>query len=132
MCELLQAKGERSFHIFYYLVYGIDIQDRSELGLDEDEPEAYSFLSRTQPPPRDECTVSFKEVTTAFEQVGFENATVKDIMRVVSGVLLLGQIRFDNDGTAADGSIERGGNAASEAAAKVGCFPSTCVSFSSY
>jgi myosin heavy subunit len=97
----------------------LDKPTRAELGLNVDNPAAYRFLMNSEPPPKGECCAAFNEVMSAFTEIGFTADRQKNILQVLVSVLLLGQMRYENDGTAADGSIERDGSGTSNLAAKV-------------
>ena len=90
---------ERSYHIFYFLLKGADDNLLNELHLKRDI-KLYNYLwhdkNSTQvidvPSINDiEC---FKEVIDCFKSTKFTDEEIKEIFKVISAVLLIGNITF--------------------------------------
>ncbi|XP_071119029.1 unconventional myosin-IXb-like isoform X6 [Haliotis cracherodii] len=93
-----QAKNERNYHVFYYLLAGADKNERESLYLSE--PEEYYYLSQSDcysvegVDEEDE----FARLKQSMEMVGFSHETQKRIFAVLSAVLHLGNIEFRKKG----------------------------------
>uniref|UniRef100_A0A8C4KHE5 Myosin heavy chain 11 n=1 Tax=Dromaius novaehollandiae TaxID=8790 RepID=A0A8C4KHE5_DRONO len=94
-----QAKDERTFHIFYYLIAGASAQMKNDLLLENFNN--YTFLSNGYVPiPAQQDDEMFQETVEAMRIMGFsdEEQTGKNsILRVVSSVLQLGNIVFKKE-----------------------------------
>ncbi|XP_029992668.1 myosin-9-like isoform X1 [Sphaeramia orbicularis] len=91
-----QAKDERSFHIFYYLLTGAGDKLRSELCLEEYSK--YRFLSNgnlTIPGQQDKDM--FTETIDAFQIMGIPEDERTGLLKVVSAVLQLGNMTFKKE-----------------------------------
>uniref|UniRef100_A0A8C0L700 Unconventional myosin-X n=1 Tax=Canis lupus dingo TaxID=286419 RepID=A0A8C0L700_CANLU len=95
-----QNPGERNYHIFYALLAGLQHEQREEFYLSV--PENYHYLSQSG------CigdkTISdqesFREVITAMEVMEFSKEEVREVLRLLAGVLHLGNIEFITAGGA--------------------------------
>ncbi|XP_076443388.1 unconventional myosin-IXb-like isoform X3 [Babylonia areolata] len=93
-----QAKNERNYHVFYYLLAGADDREREALGLTK--PEHYQYLAHS------ECCVQegldeeheFARLKQSMEMVGFSAETQRKIFGVLSAVLHLGNVEFIKKG----------------------------------
>uniref|UniRef100_A0A8C3QV00 Myosin heavy chain 11 n=1 Tax=Cyanoderma ruficeps TaxID=181631 RepID=A0A8C3QV00_9PASS len=94
-----QAKDERTFHIFYYLIAGASEQMRNDLLLEGFNN--YTFLSSGYVPiPSQQDDEMFQETLEAMKIMGFtdeEQTGENSILRVVSSVLQLGNIVFKKE-----------------------------------
>ena len=90
---------ERNFHIFYFLLKGADDSFLNELYLKRDI-KYYNYLWHNQsgnqvtevPSINDkEC---YKEVIDCFKSTNFSEDEIKQIFRVISAVLLIGNLKF--------------------------------------
>ena len=90
---------ERNFHIFYFLLKGADDSFLDELYLKRDI-KFYNYLWHnqngkqvTEVPSIDdkEC---FKEVMDCFKSTNFSEEEIKQIFKVISAVLLIGNLKF--------------------------------------
>uniref|UniRef100_A0A8C0BUU4 Myosin heavy chain 11 n=1 Tax=Buteo japonicus TaxID=224669 RepID=A0A8C0BUU4_9AVES len=93
-----QAKDERTFHIFYYLIAGASEQMRNDLLLEGFNN--YTFLSNGHVPiPAQQDDEMFQETLEAMTIMGFteEEQTVVSMQKVVSSVLQLGNIVFKKE-----------------------------------
>ncbi|KFR12081.1 myosin-11 isoform X1 [Opisthocomus hoazin] len=91
-----QAKDERTFHIFYYLIAGASEQMRNDLLLEGFNN--YTFLSNGHVPiPAQQDDEMFQETVEAMSIMGFTEEEQIAILRVVSSVLQLGNIVFKKE-----------------------------------
>ncbi|NXD62407.1 MYH11 protein, partial [Eolophus roseicapillus] len=91
-----QAKDERTFHIFYYLIAGASEQMRNDLLLEGFGN--YTFLSNGHVPiPSQQDDEMFQETLEAMKIMGFTEEEQTAILRVVSSVLQLGNIVFKKE-----------------------------------
>ncbi|KAM9556790.1 myosin-11 isoform 1-T1 [Guaruba guarouba] len=91
-----QAKDERTFHIFYYLIAGASEQMRNDLLLESFGN--YTFLSNGHVPiPSQQDDEMFQETLEAMTIMGFTEEEQIAILRVVSSVLQLGNIVFKKE-----------------------------------
>ncbi|XP_041640173.1 myosin-9-like [Cheilinus undulatus] len=91
-----QAKDERSFHIFYYLLSGAGDKMRSELCLEDYSK--YRFLSNgnvTIPGQQDKDM--FTETMEAFKIMGIPEEERTGLLKVVAAVLQLGNMTFKKE-----------------------------------
>ncbi|XP_045903352.1 myosin-9-like [Micropterus dolomieu] len=91
-----QAKEERSFHIFYYMLTGAGDKLRSELCLEEYSK--YRFLSNgnvTIPGQQDKDL--FTETMDAFQIMSIPEEETIGMLKVVSAVLQLGNMTFKKE-----------------------------------
>ncbi|CAJ0577693.1 unnamed protein product, partial [Mesorhabditis spiculigera] len=92
-----QAANERSFHIFYQLIKGADANLAEELLL-EPSPKNYKFLSHGDLSIQNvNDKEEFKGLLAAFQIMGLSDDEVKSIFRVISAVLLFGNLQFSQD-----------------------------------
>ncbi|XP_049575497.1 myosin-9 [Syngnathus scovelli] len=91
-----QAKEERSFHIFYYMLSGAGDKLRSELCLEDYSK--YRFLSNgnvTIPGQQDKDM--FSETMEAFHIMSIPEEEINGLLKVVSAVLQLGNMTFKKE-----------------------------------
>ncbi|XP_075231362.1 myosin 95E [Lycorma delicatula] len=90
-----QAQGERSFHIFYQLLTGADIQLLKLLKLQRNI-DNYTFLRHTRPLHLETIDDKRDFITTkrSMESLGFSPEEIVNILKIVSSVLKLGNIGF--------------------------------------
>lgn len=95
-----QNPGERNYHIFYALLAGIEGEKKDAFYLSV--PENYHYLNQSG------CVLdktindkeSFREVITAMEVMQFTTEEVHDVLRLLAGILHLGNIEFMTAGGA--------------------------------
>nr|XP_010955573.1 unconventional myosin-X [Camelus bactrianus] len=95
-----QNPGERNYHIFYALLAGLEHTEREEFYLSV--PENYHYLNQSG------CVgdktindqESFREVITAMEVMQFSKEEVREVLRLLAGILHLGNIEFITAGGA--------------------------------
>ncbi|XP_042340707.1 myosin-9-like [Plectropomus leopardus] len=91
-----QAKEERSFHIFYYLLTGAGDKLRSELCLEDYSK--YRFLSNGNVTiPGQQDTDMFTETIEAFKIMSIPEEERIGLFKVVSAVLQLGNMSFKKE-----------------------------------
>ncbi|XP_074056522.1 unconventional myosin-X [Macrotis lagotis] len=95
-----QNPGERNYHIFYALLAGLENEDKEEFYLSV--PENFHYLNQSG------CVAdvtindkdSFKDVITAMEVMQFSKEEVREVLRLLAGILHLGNIEFITAGGA--------------------------------
>uniref|UniRef100_A0A8C3VCM9 Myosin X n=1 Tax=Catharus ustulatus TaxID=91951 RepID=A0A8C3VCM9_CATUS len=95
-----QNPGERNYHIFYALLAGVSGEQKESLSLCE--PETYRYLNQSG------CVTDenlndvemFSKVMTAMKVVDFSTEEIRDIFKLLSGTLHLGNIEFMTAGGA--------------------------------
>lgn len=90
-----QNSGERSFHIFYQLLQGMDENELADLKL---VPLAgnYSFLNKSgciEVDTRDDVQ-DFKAVTNGMEIIGFAKEEIQTVFQLLASILNLGNVEF--------------------------------------
>ncbi|OBS72244.1 hypothetical protein A6R68_13175, partial [Neotoma lepida] len=91
-----QARDERTFHIFYYLIAGAKEKMKSDLLLESFN--SYTFLSNGFVPiPAAQDDEMFQETLEAMSIMGFSEEEQLAILKVVSSVLQLGNIVFKKE-----------------------------------
>ncbi|XP_077580397.1 unconventional myosin-IXb [Stigmatopora nigra] len=94
-CRLVHRdKGERNFHIFYYLLAGASKDEREEFSLLA--PQDYVYLKQEDPglDNEEKLVQEYKRLNQAMEMVGFLPSTKKQIFCTLSAILLLGNVTF--------------------------------------
>ncbi|XP_063171073.1 myosin-11 [Candoia aspera] len=91
-----QAREERTFHIFYYLIAGANEQMKKELLLEGFNN--YTFLSNGYVPiPSQQDNEMFEDTLEAMSIMGFTEEEQTAMLKVVSSVLQLGNIIFKKE-----------------------------------
>ncbi|KAF1769018.1 hypothetical protein GCK72_000831 [Caenorhabditis remanei] len=85
---IFQTKGERNYHVFYYLLEGADEEERKKYFLLK--PHDYKYLNQARVNERNE----FDRLRHAMSSVGFCAKTQQTIFGIISAVLLLGNITY--------------------------------------
>ncbi|XP_003759683.1 unconventional myosin-X [Sarcophilus harrisii] len=95
-----QNPGERNYHMFYALLAGLENKEKEEFYLSM--PENYHYLNQSGCVA--DATIndkeSFKDVITAMEVMQFSKEEVREILRLLAGILHLGNIEFITAGGA--------------------------------
>ncbi|KAH6903325.1 chitin synthase 8 [Coprinopsis sp. MPI-PUGE-AT-0042] len=108
--------GERNFHIFYYLVRGVNDEERGHLNLGDGRHFRYMGAQRASiggahglaskfhgqggpagipgVPGRDEDALKFDQLKVALKTVGFSKRSVAQTMQLVAAILHLGNLDF--------------------------------------
>ncbi|CAO4380465.1 unnamed protein product [Caenorhabditis nigoni] len=93
---VFQAPGERNYHIFYQLCAARNHPALKDLHLGPCE--SYSYLTQggdSRIPGVDDKS-DFEELLKALQLLGFDNKQISDVFRVLAGLLLLGNVHFEN------------------------------------
>uniref|UniRef100_A0A674B8E4 Myosin-11-like n=1 Tax=Salmo trutta TaxID=8032 RepID=A0A674B8E4_SALTR len=91
-----QAKIERAFHIFYYMVAGAKDQLKEELLLEDFGDYRFLVAGHVEVPGQEDDEM-FIETLEAMEIMGFSEDERTGMMKVVSTVLQLGNIKFNKE-----------------------------------
>ncbi|XP_049733295.1 unconventional myosin-IXb isoform X3 [Elephas maximus indicus] len=103
-----QEKDERNYHVFYYLLLGVNEEERQEFQLRQ--PEDYFYLNQHNLKIEDgeDLKHDFERLKQAMEMVGFLPATKKQIFSVLSAILYLGNVTYKKRATGRDEGLEVG------------------------
>jgi len=96
---LEQAKNERNYHIFYYLLNGIEEKQRKSMELEGFSMESLNYLNKSQcfQVANIDDKRGFHEVMQSFEDLGFNPCEIQEILEILTGILLLGNLEFSNE-----------------------------------
>ncbi|CAI2315989.1 unnamed protein product [Caenorhabditis sp. 36 PRJEB53466] len=91
---IFQTKGERNYHVFYYLLEGADEEERKKYFLLK--PNDYKYLNQNEPFALEGVNErnEFDRLRHAMSSVGFCAKTQQTIFGIISAVLLLGNITY--------------------------------------
>ncbi|XP_039510729.1 unconventional myosin-IXb isoform X3 [Pimephales promelas] len=95
-CRLVsRGKTERNYHVFYYLLIGASEEERDEFKLLR--PEDFHYLEQEIPILEDQAEMKheFRRLHQAMEMVGFLPPTKKQIFSVLSAILYLGNVTYE-------------------------------------
>uniref|UniRef100_A0A8D0PIT4 Unconventional myosin-IXb n=1 Tax=Sus scrofa TaxID=9823 RepID=A0A8D0PIT4_PIG len=103
-----QEKDERNYHVFYYLLLGVNEEERQEFQLKQ--PEDYFYLNQHNLKIEDgeDLKHDFERLKQAMEMVGFLPATKKQIFSILSAILYLGNVTYKKRATGRDEGLEVG------------------------
>ncbi|NWW86089.1 MYO9B protein, partial [Rhynochetos jubatus] len=103
-----QEKDERNYHVFYYLLLGVNEEERKEFHLKQ--PEDYFYLNQHNLKIEDgeDLRHDFERLKQAMEMVGFLSATKNQIFSVLSAILYLGNVMYKKKATGRDEGLEVG------------------------
>lgn len=93
-----QAENERNFHIFYQFIYSADLEAMTEYFVED--VKNYRFLSNggvSVPGVDDDA--EFEKTLYAMQVIGLKPEEIKAIFRVLSAILLFGNIKFSEEHT---------------------------------
>lgn len=91
-----QAQDERSFHVFYQFLNGASPEERQEFLLED--VRNYTFLTHGHVPvPGVDDTQEFKFTVKAMGIMGLNKEELSAIFRVVSAVMLFGNMKFKQE-----------------------------------
>lgn len=91
---LFVYRGERNFHVFYYMYDGLAADDRlAEFHLDGSLREHHRYLTeRSHNSPN--YVDKFKQLKLGFKVLGFRDSEVDTVYGVLAAILHLGDIEF--------------------------------------
>lgn len=115
------APGERNYHVFYQMLAGLSPEERARLQLCGREPSDLRYLCAGRPPrrPDPDDAARFRAWKTCLGVLGIPYL---DVVRVLAAVLLLGEMRLEEEGGATAGDP-----AAGAAASLLGVAPAALV-----
>lgn len=89
-----QSLNERNYHIFYQLLAGSDSNMKQRLFLSH--PNDYNYLNTSQCIHIENVddSAEFKDTLQAMATLQFSNTTIENIFRILSGILLLGNVGY--------------------------------------
>eukprot|EP00301_Raphidiophrys_heterophryoidea_P001740 c10828_g1_i1.p1 GENE.c10828_g1_i1~~c10828_g1_i1.p1 ORF type:complete len:1377 (-),score=284.44 c10828_g1_i1:307-4395(-) len=95
---LFQAKGERNYHIFYQMTRGLSDEDKRRFKLSN--PDTYQYLSQGGQTVIDgvDDADCFRRVVSGMELIGLDKDKRDSIWRLLSGLLHLGNVSFEESG----------------------------------
>lgn len=96
------AKEERTYHAFYQLLAGATNEERTALSLLDDYT-SYSLFQTSgcyhlPAGPGSDDSIAFDELRAAMKVLGFKPRYISAIFRLLSAILLLGNITFEDRG----------------------------------
>lgn len=97
---VFQEHGERNYHVFYQLLSGASAAELSEFGIQEfaGEPDMVRYINQSGCVTIEEVDdgADYNETNMAFDEIGFEPGAERGALyRIISGILLLGNIDFE-------------------------------------
>ncbi|KAJ8956801.1 hypothetical protein NQ318_014215, partial [Aromia moschata] len=106
-----QNLGERNYHIFYSMLYGLPKEEKKRLDLAD--AAAYTYLNggRTLICQGKDEIQEFSDVMAAFKVLNFSENEVTDIFSLLAAILHLGNLKFKS-GTAVHSDTSEVGDAA--------------------
>lgn len=92
---LFYFRGERSFHIFYYMYDGLEAANRlEEFHLNSSSRKGHRYLKNNNDPSQ-ENIAKFEQLNAGFKMLGFHDQEVDTVYRVLASILHLGDIEFE-------------------------------------
>lgn len=96
------ARDERTYHAFYQLLAGATNEERASLSLLDDFTSYALFQTsgcyRLPSGPGSDDSIAFEDLRMAMKVLGFKPRHVSSIFRLLSAILLLGNIVFEDRG----------------------------------
>ena len=101
-----QQSGERNFNIFYELIAGLSPQEKKNLQIKPDEKYYYTSQGQAAGEDGDEDDLAaeksrdsknFATFRKSLKKLGFDQATIEDLLKLVAAVLTMGEIKFRDD-----------------------------------
>lgn len=91
---LLLFRGERNFHVFYYMYDGLEADNRlSEFYLDPTRRRYHRYLTHYSHTSQTHID-KFQQLKMGFKVLGFHDSEVDTVYRVLAAILHLGDIEF--------------------------------------
>ncbi|KAF4747642.1 hypothetical protein FOZ62_029198, partial [Perkinsus olseni] len=106
------ATGERNYHVFYQLLAGCSEEQQEKLRLRGDDGRDYALTNQggesvVSNEQRDHDAAKFAELCESLTSVGVTEGDQNDIFSIVSALLLLGGVEFEED-KEEDDEVEEG------------------------
>jgi myosin-1 len=95
----MQTPGERNFHIFYQLCAGADKDIRAEYGIADAENFYYLSQSGCYTVENVDDKQEYADTVKAMDTIGITKDQRKQILKIVAGILWLGNISFAENGS---------------------------------
>ena len=122
--------GERNFHIFYQLINGLD--QNSKRAFEIYDIQNYNYLTMNR--GLDHCVAEgiddreeFRDVQEALSLIGVGNDVMQNIFRMLSGILHLGNIVFEDSGAADEHAVVNDTDAVQRAATCLSVDPNELI-----
>ena len=95
---IYQNKRERNFHIFYQILIGMDEKEKKKYFINNKN---FNYLNNNIIKRDDGITdkQEYQNTLNAFKTLDFTTKEIDIIFRIISGILNLGSINFDENGT---------------------------------
>nr|pir hypothetical protein E02C12.1 - Caenorhabditis elegans [Caenorhabditis elegans] len=93
---VFQAPGERNYHIFYQLCAARNHQVLKDLHLGPCESYSYLTQGGDSRIPGVDDKADFEALLKALQLLGFDEKQMSDVFRLLAGLLLLGNVHFEN------------------------------------
>ncbi|CAL2045718.1 unnamed protein product [Caenorhabditis brenneri] len=93
---VFQAPGERNYHIFYQLCAARNHSVLKDLHLGPCESYSYLTQGGDSRIPGVDDKADFDELLKALQLLGFDEKQISDVFRLLAGLLLLGNVHFEN------------------------------------
>eukprot|EP00746_Dinoflagellata_sp_MGD_P162844 gnl/MRDRNA2_/MRDRNA2_90577_c0_seq1.p1 gnl/MRDRNA2_/MRDRNA2_90577_c0~~gnl/MRDRNA2_/MRDRNA2_90577_c0_seq1.p1 ORF type:complete len:1463 (-),score=363.35 gnl/MRDRNA2_/MRDRNA2_90577_c0_seq1:195-4583(-) len=93
-----QAEGERNYHVFHEMLSGFSDEQLAELKLARSKHKLVPELSKEKAKLfEDKDKANFARLTTALESIDINDEMVKEIFKVLAGILHLGNMPKDDE-----------------------------------
>lgn len=97
------ASGERNFHVFYYLVSGVDGEERQHLRLGQVTDYRYLQCRARRGGVSDRDR--FFQLKNAFKTVGMSNRLVAQVCQLLACIIHIGNLQFTDDPGMHEGAV---------------------------
>ncbi|CAG8690838.1 11108_t:CDS:1, partial [Scutellospora calospora] len=94
--------GERSYHIFYYLLAGANSDERSLMHLQDPQNYLYLSQSKSYKITGINDNLQMDDLRDSLKSLGFKSKTINQIWQILIAILLLGNIEFLDPGKSKD------------------------------
>ncbi|KAK6734342.1 hypothetical protein RB195_017866 [Necator americanus] len=102
---LRQSTMERCFHIFYQLLHGASPALHDELLLEANVDKYHFFSNGDITIPGVDDANEYEETMRAMNIVGFQDSEIQAILRIVSAVMLFGNLQFSQESKNSDQAV---------------------------
>ncbi|KAG8034288.1 hypothetical protein G9C98_001372 [Cotesia typhae] len=110
---VLQSNGESNFHIFYYIIHGLNDQKQklNQYNLSYSERNLYKYLTCNKNNENDNIFIDkFNQINKSFKVIGFHDDQVNTVYRVLAAILNLGNIEFKEQNLNNDNNEDNNNN----------------------